>query len=148
MEVKKRRTVVCLFRHRCSHAGAEVDRLTFPRPLRIAEKGAPIARAFALMQSGADRRFSAPALQLRGNDLGIVEDQHVAGTEQRGKIAEEWSKCRLPSTASSRALSRGRAGLNAMRSVGKIEVEQIDAHQPPGGGGGGVAGEATGRRRR
>jgi hypothetical protein len=86
--MKERRTVLSLVGYRRRYPGAEVDRLPLPRPLRIAQESAPVSRALAFVQGGANRRLSATTLQLRWDDLGIVEDQHVAGEKKARKLAE------------------------------------------------------------
>ena len=82
MEVEQRRSVLRLLDHRRADALAEVDRVAGPRPLGVAEERLPFARTFALVQGRADARVAAPALELRRDDLGVVEHQHVARPEQ------------------------------------------------------------------
>ena len=78
-EAQQRRAVFRLFNHRRADTLAEVDHVADPRALRVAQERLPFARALALVQCRADARLPPPALELRGDHLGIVEHQHIAG---------------------------------------------------------------------
>ena len=103
-------------------AVAEIDRVAVAQPPRVADERAPAARPFALVQRRADPRLAATALELRGDDAGVVEDQQVAA----------------------RAAAPGRSA--TPRVARRVAVE----HQQPRrvARGGGAQRDAVGRQRR
>ena len=72
---------------------AEADAVAAARRLAGRTKASQRSGAIAHMQRRFDLRrgVAAPAhaAQLRRNDLGVVEDQHVAGIEQRRQVADD-----------------------------------------------------------
>jgi hypothetical protein len=70
------------------HALTEIDHVAVASPPGVTQERAPFANALALVQGRADARVPAPALELRGNDLGVVEDEHVAGAEQFWQVQD------------------------------------------------------------
>ena len=71
---------------------AEADAVADCDALAGSDECLPAIRRDALMQRRVDMRHgvAAPALaaQLRRNDLGVVEDQQIAGVEQVGQFAD------------------------------------------------------------
>ena len=72
------------------HPAAEDDLVAQFHPLGIADEGLPAPEVHPLVQGRANLRFpvSAAAFELGGDHAGIVEHQHIAGTEQRGQILD------------------------------------------------------------
>ena len=70
---------------------AEMDAVSGRDALARPHEGQPAIRRDAHVQRRIDLRrcVAAPAdaRQLRRNDLGVVEDQHIAGIEQRRQVA-------------------------------------------------------------
>ena len=60
------------------NAGRKRNAIARAQPLAIADKGLPAAQIDPFVQRRADPRFAACAFQLRWNDAGIVEHQHIA----------------------------------------------------------------------
>ncbi len=88
MEMQQRRAVGGFLHDRRMDILAEVDDVAGMRPLRVAQERLPFARAFALVQRGADARLSPAAFELGGDHLGVVEDQHVAGPQQVRQVED------------------------------------------------------------
>jgi hypothetical protein len=69
------------------------------------------------------------AVEARGNDLGVVEDQHVPGPEQVRQVADDAILQRLAGSnhEHARTIARFR---RAERDpvVRQLEVEEVDAH--------------------
>ena len=86
MEVEQHRAVIGLLRDRGVNARSEIDHVAVAGAFGVAEEGAPLTHAFALVEGCADARFSSPSLELGWNDLGVVEHQHVARPEQIGQF--------------------------------------------------------------
>ena len=57
------------------HACTEIDQVAVADSLRVAHKGPPAAQVLTLVQGCADAGFTAPALQLSGNNARVIEDQ-------------------------------------------------------------------------
>ena len=80
---------------------------------------------------GSVAAADAPAVQLRRDHLGVVDDQRVAGLEQVRQVAHDRGRrAGMPPgrTTSSRAASRGlrRPQRDALRR--QVEIEQVGAH--------------------
>src|SRR5438552_6405574 len=113
---------------------AEMDAISGRDALTRPHKGLPAVRRHPHMQRGLDlgHRLAAPAdaFQLRRNDLGVVEHQHVAVLKQRRQIAHRsiFQALAGPDDQHPGAVARLR---RAQRDapLRQIEVEQIDAHQ-------------------
>ena len=67
-------------------AFAKVDDVTHAGAPGIAQKRLPFAWPFTLVQRRTDARVAALAFELRRNDLGVVEHQHVARLKQPRQI--------------------------------------------------------------
>ena len=74
--------------HLGGEIGSEFDMVPRVQPPRTLGVGAPPAAAQIARQCHLDRRQSAPPDQPRRNDLGVVEDQQVAGPQQLRQIGD------------------------------------------------------------
>jgi len=110
-------------------AFAECDDIARPQPLCIADEGLPAAQVDPLVQSRADPRFPAPPFELGGNDLGVVEHQHVAGAQHVGQVARAaiLESPLAPHHQHARGIARPR-GAQSYPLRRKVEIEQINTH--------------------
>ena len=128
MEVQQRRPVGSLVDHGRAHARVELDHVPVSHPPGVAQEGLPLARPLALVQGRADPRLSAHPFELRRNDLGVVEDEHVAGPQQLGQIEHRPIGNRFAvDQQQPRLVARAR---RAQRDPfgGQFEIEIVDAH--------------------
>ena len=113
---------------------AEMDAVARRHALARPHEGQPAVGRDAHVQRRVDLRrgFAAPADagKLRRNDLGVVEDQHVAGIEQRRQVAHD-AILERALRAARRAASPRRAGFRPKRDAlfRQVEIEEVDAHQ-------------------
>ena len=112
---------------------AEADAVADRQPLGRPHEGFPAVGADAHVQRRVDlrRRVAAPAhaAQLRRNDLGVVEDQQIAGLEQRRQVADDPVLERRPwlDDQQPRRIARlGRAQRDPV--FRQLEIEKVDAH--------------------
>ena len=110
-------------------AGAEIDPVAVAQPLGVADEGAPGARPLALVQGRADPRLAAPALELGGDDPGVVEHQQVAGAQQApaGRATTMIGERRRADLQQPRAIARA-CGPQRDPVGRQLEVEKVDAH--------------------
>ena len=96
----------------------------------VAGEGMPGAAPRALVEGDADPGLAPPSFELGGNDAGIVEDQDIAGAQQRRQVADR----RVGSRAAGLHEQAGgvaRCGGPQRDTVfGQLEVEQVDFHAP------------------
>jgi hypothetical protein len=81
------------------------------------------------VEGRADAGVAAPALELGGNDFGVVEHQHVAGVEQRRQVEHRpVGDGRAANGQQPRRIARARW---AQRDTlgRKLEIELVDAHR-------------------
>src|SRR5436190_4306768 len=107
---------------------AEVDRVASAYPLGVAQEGLPFTRAFALMERGADGRLPTTAFELRWDDLGIVEHQHVAGLKQLRQLARRAVGNLRTVNDQQPGRIAGARGPQRDALGGKIEIEVRKAH--------------------
>ena len=83
--------------------------------------------ALALVQGRADARLPAPPLKLRGDDLGVVEHEDIAGPQQARQIEHLPIRDVGPlDQQQPRAVAWARGPKrNPVR--GKLEIEKVDA---------------------
>ncbi len=112
---------------------AEMDAVARRHALARPHEGEPAVRGYAHMQRRVDmrRRLAAPADagKLRRNDLGVVEDEHVAGIKQRRQVAHDavLERALRAHDKQPRRIARiFRAQRDAL--FRQIEVEEVDAH--------------------
>ena len=120
--------IVALFGHG-RDIGGKLDCLANPQPLGIADEGLPAAEINPLVQRGANARFSAHAFELRRDDAGIVEHQHIAAPQQLRQVANATvGKIALAThNQHPRRIARPhRAQSDVFRR--KVKVEQVYAH--------------------
>ena len=113
-------------------AGDELDRIAFAQAPAVAHEGLPAAQIDPLVQRDPDPRFSAPSFELRRNDLGVVEHQHVARAQQARQVANgEVLEGALPRhDQHPRRIARPRrAQGNAFGR--QLEIEEVDSHGGP-----------------
>ena len=105
-----------------AEADAVADRQALGRP----REGLPAVRRDALVQHRLDRRAGpavamAQAVEPRGHDPRVVEDQRVARAQQIRQVADVavGEGAHAEPTTSRRAASRGSTGRSAIRSSGR-----------------------------
>ena len=76
----------------------------------------------------ADARFAAPPFQLGRYDAGIVEHQTIAGPKNVRQIADRSVGCRIPIQQQEACCVPRLGGAQGDQVLGKIKVEEIDAH--------------------
>lgn len=113
---------------------AEMNSVAFGYPFAGPHESQPPVGADAHMQRRVNLRgcfaAAAHALQLCGDNSGVVEHQHVARLQQRGQIAhgEIFKRFAGADFQQPCGVARlGRAQRNAL--FRKIEIEKIDTHQ-------------------
>ena len=86
MELQQERSVPPPFDGRRCNSLRELDPVADFQPPGVADERPPAPRPVALVQRCANSSFSTPPFELRRDHLGVVEHQHVAGPQQRGKV--------------------------------------------------------------
>ena len=64
----------------------EVDDVPIAHPFGVADERPPAAQSLALVQGCSHPRVTARPFKLGGDDLGVVEHQHIVGAEQRRQV--------------------------------------------------------------
>ena len=131
-EQQRDRTVGMAFLRDGGHPAAEDDLVAQFHPLGIADEGLPAPEVHPLVQGRANLRFpvSAAAFELGGDHAGIVEHQHIAGTEQRGQILDAAIlKRSIAPTHHQHPRRIARADGTQRNALGRqFEIEQVYLH--------------------
>ncbi len=130
------------------HEPAEVDAVARPQPPARPRQRQPLGRALAADQRRLDFRDAAAvragpaplARQPGGQHLGVVEDQHVAGAQPAGQLADP-AVDRLALMASPARHQQPRRAARAHWPEGdqrlrQVEVEGVEVHPGPRSGSG------------
>ncbi len=72
---------ISLFEHLAGQASAEIDPTARLDTAGVLDEAPPDIRGFALVQGHADAGVSDAAMELRRDDAGIIDDQHIAGAQ-------------------------------------------------------------------
>ena len=108
---------------------AEIYGLADAQTLGVADEGLPAAQVDPLVQRCPDLGLAPRALQLRGNDLGIVKDQYVFGTQQLRQVADNMVGYLVARDAQQlRAVARNRRSQRDI-FLRQRKVEKINAHR-------------------
>jgi hypothetical protein len=86
MQLNEEAAVVSAFDRGGRDALFEVDPVADPQPPRVADERPPAARSFALVERDSDPGVPPPPLDLRRDDLGVVEQKQVARPKKIGKL--------------------------------------------------------------
>ena len=111
------------------NAVGECNRIADMQPLAVADEGLPAAQIDPLVQRRADPRRAAVSFQLRRDNAGIVEHQHIACPQQPRQIAHG----AIVESALPRQDQHPRRIARAHRAQcyafgREVEIEQVYAH--------------------
>ena len=126
--MEKEAAIGAAFAHQRRDAAPENDLIALFQALGVLHKGPPCAQPFALVQCRPNFGVAPPALQLRGNDAGVIEHQAIPGVEERGQIPHDLIRKHIAlHMEQAGAIPRG-CGTQGNQLLRQIKVKKVNTH--------------------